>query len=192
MPGKETNQIYIDIINEGGDAVRGHKTDDATREKIIAAYLAGESQTTISKEFGIGRSTVSGIIINYKKEAPDEFDEIRREKKMKYVEEASEVASGLLLLLKRRVQTLIDKEDVLDEIIDIIEDSDASEKAKSSLIIKMQTLLCPKLTELTTAFGTVYDKLERIEAAGKAESDEEESGGITISAVAPLEGDDNE
>jgi hypothetical protein len=35
-------------------------------------------------------------------------------------------------------------------------------------------LLCPKITDITTAFGTMYDKLERM----KLEGDEQEGSGV--------------
>ncbi|MBR5505644.1 MAG: hypothetical protein IKV73_04995, partial [Clostridia bacterium] len=45
----------------------------------------------------------------------------------------------------------------------------------TNLINKMQNIMCPKLTELTTAFGTMYDKLERMQL-----DDPEENGGGVV------------
>ena len=158
--------------------------DEGTREKIIAAHNTGESRGAIAKMFNLSKSTVCGIISKYEAEKPDEVEQIRTEKKREYIEEASNVLKGILAVLERRVATILKDEDVLDEIIDIISDSDLTDKSKNSLIGKMSSIMSPKLTELTTAFGTIYDKLEKM----KRDNPEENGGGvIEITEVNPLE-----
>lgn len=172
-PGaKNINKIYID---GGDDVARGVKVDDATREKIIAVYNAGESMSTISRMFKVGKSTVSGIIKKYENEKPDEVEHIRTEKKIEYVNDTKEVLKELLGVFRRRVRQISENEDALAIIIDSISDSDLTPKSKTNLIIKMQNIMCPKLTELTTAFGTMYDKLERMQL-----DDPEENGGGVV------------
>ena len=135
---------------------------DATREKIIAAHNTGESKGAIAKLFELSKSTVCGIINKYEAEKPDEVEQVRIQKKTEYIEQASNVVNGLLAVLERRVATILENEDAIDEIIDIINDSDLTDKSKNSLVGKMSSIMSPKLTELTTAFGTIYDKLEKI------------------------------
>lgn len=162
----------------------GKRVGDDIREKIIAMRAAGVSLSQIAKEFELGKSTVHGILKKYNEEKPDQFEQMRTEKKTEYIEEASKVVKGLLSVLSRRVDTILKDEDVIDEIIDIIADSDLTDKAKSSLIAKMAGIMSPKLTELTTAFGTVYDKLEKI----KLDNPDASGGGvIEITGVNPLE-----
>jgi hypothetical protein len=177
---KNINKIYID---GGDDVARGVKVDDATREKIIAVYNAGESMSTISRMFKVGKSTVSGIIKKYETEKPDEVEHIRTEKKIEYVNDTKEVLKELLGVFKRRVRQISENEDALAIIIDSISDSDLTPKSKTNLINKMQNIMCPKLTELTTAFGTMYDKLERMQL-----DDPEENGGgvVEIAETEPL------
>lgn len=163
---------------------RGVKVDDATREKIIAVHNAGETLGTIAKMFDIGKSTASGIIKKYEAEKPDEVEQIRTEKKIEFVNDTKEVLKELLGVFKRRVNQISKNEDALAIIIDCISDSDLTPKSKTNLIIKMQNIMCPKLTELTTAFGTMYDKLERMQL-----DDPEENGGgvVEISSTIKIE-----
>lgn len=171
---------------------RGVKVDDATREKIIAVHNAGESLGTIAKMFDIGKSTASGIIKKYEAEKPDEVEHIRTEKKIEFVNDTKEVLGELLGVFKRRVNQTLKNEDKLEDIIELISDSGLTPKNKNMLINKMQNLMCPKLTELTTAFGTMYDKLERMQMDNP---DENGGGLIEITQVAELkkpEGDDDE
>ena len=162
----------------------GAKIKDEIREKVIAMHNAEESAGAIAKALGIGKTTACSIINDYKENYPDEYDQIRTQKKIQHIEGAGKALDGLLGILERRVNTIRDKEDVLDEIIDVIDDGDLSPQKKSALIGKMQTLLSPKLTELTTAFGTIYDKLERMK--GSAADDEEDIGVIEIGEIKPL------
>ena len=170
---------------------RGVKVSEATREKIIATYNAGESKGAIAKLFELSKSTVCGIINKYEAEKPDEVEQVRIQKKTEYIEQASNVVNGLLAVLERRVAAILKDEDVIDEIIDIINDSDLTDKSKNSLVGKMSSIMSPKLTELTTAFGTIYDKLEKIKLD---EGSQPESCGVvevtrTIEITPPEDGE---
>ena len=163
---------------------RGVKVDDATREKIIAVHNAGESLGAIAKMFSIARSTVSGIIKKYEKEKPDEFDKIRTEKKIEYIEDTKHVLRDLLSVMARRVKTIVEHEDRLEDVIQIICDSELDQKGKSRLVTKMSSIMCPKLTEFTIAFGTMYDKFEKMLL-----DDPEENGGgvVEVSSTIKIE-----
>ncbi len=162
---------------------RGKKTNDAMREKIIAAYNAGESMGDIAKSFKIGKSTVSGIIKKYEEERPDEVEHLRMEKRIEYIEGTKAVLQSLLSILERRTVKLIEEEDKLDDILDFIDDCDMSDKKKIQLSGKISSLMAPKLTELTTAFGTLYDKLERM----NVDNPEENGGGVVeVSATVKI------
>lgn len=162
---------------------RGKKTNDEIREKIIAAYGAGESMGDIAKSLEIGKSTVSGIIKKYEEERPDELEQLRIEKKIEYIEGTKVVLQSLLNILERRTIKLIEEEDKLDDILDFIDDCDMSDKKKMQLSGKISSLMAPKLTELTTAFGTMYDKFERM----NLENPEENGGGVVeVSATVTI------
>ena len=135
------------------------KITDDKREKVIALYSAGESYSEIAQATKVSKTSVAGIIKQYRESNPDECERIRTEKRTEYIEEASEVVKGLFTLIGRRVKTLLDHENALDDIVDIVADYDGSDKFKNNLISKMSGLLCPKLTELTTSMGITYDKL---------------------------------
>lgn len=172
--------------------MRGSKTSRIDEEKVIALYKAGERKCDIAREVNIGRSTVNSILDRYSSESSDEeLEEIRKKSQKRFAEEAQDVAKGILGLLSRRVETLIEHEDALDEIINIIEDSDMTLKSKDKLIVKMRNLLSPRLSELTSSFGNIYDRLERMAGANN-NNDGEGVGGITIAEVVPLEGESDE
>lgn len=158
------------------------KITDDKREKVIALYSAGESYSEIAQATKVSKTSVAGIIKQYRESNPDECERIRTEKRTEYIEEASEVVKGLYTLLGRRVKTLLEHEDKLDEIIDVIADADGSDKWKNGLINKISGLLSPKLTEITIAMGTAYDKLVMMQERNGSDAD----GGGVVEIATPI------
>lgn len=145
---------------------RGARTSDEVREKIIAAYHSGESMGSIARMFNVGKSTVSGIIKSYKEEKPDEYEQIRTE----------------------NAYNLIDKaDDIANQILDLI-----IEKLKFTKDHK-EALVMMKLSELTSAFGSIFDRIEVM----RSRSEQETEGGVieitkTLELKAPKDGDEIE
>ena len=172
---------------------KGIKISDAKKEKVIALYCAGESYSQIAKITKVSRTAISGIVKKYKEEAPDDLEHLRQEKTKQFIDDASEVVADLFAVLKRRTKTIIEDEDKLDEIIDIIEEADGSEKWKNALVLRVSALMSPKLTELTTAIGTVYDKLAMMQERSGGDAD---GGGVVqitqVVELTPPEDDDDD
>ena len=75
-------------------------------------------------------------------------------------DKASAIDKGLKLL-DRRINTALEHEDELDELIDEIFTTDKeeiSQDEKKALVNKIRSLQVQKLGEITTAIGTLYDK----------------------------------
>lgn len=153
---------------------RGVKTSEKVVEEVIALYKVNTSISAIARQMKLGKATVSDIVNKYKANKPDEYEHIRTSKKIEFIEDTTGVLKDLLGIFIRRVQNLSEGEEKLTEVISLISSSDMSESSKGKLISKMQALLCPKITDITTAFGTMYDKLERM----KLEGDEQEGSGV--------------
>lgn len=174
--------------------MKGKKISDAKREKVIALFSAGESYSDIAKVTKVSKTAISGIVKAYRESVPDELERLRIEKRTELIDDAAEVVKGLYTLLGRRVKTLLEHEDKLDDIIDVIADADGSDKWKNGLINKISGLLSPKLTEITIAMGTAYDKLVMMQERNGSDAD---GGGVveiakTIDITPPEEVDDDE
>ena len=146
---------------------RGKKTSIADREAVIAAYRAGESHGEIAKRIGIGKSTVTGIINSYKSSDDDEaLDQLRTNMSAEAIKKAEAVLSDILELMFRKIGL-----------------------AKGNVEALMQM----KLNELSSAFGTIFDRVEVM----RSRRDEIDGGGVVeIPTAEPLEppedGEDDE
>jgi transposase-like protein len=162
--------------------MKGKRISDEKREKVIALYSAGESYSDISKVTKVSKTSVSSIVKAYRESNPDELERVRLEKRTELVEEAADVVRDLYSLLGRRVKTLLEHEDKLDDIIDSIAEYDGSDKFKNGLINKISGLLSPKLTEITIAMGTAYDKWVLMQERNGANDD----GGGVVEIATPI------
>lgn len=130
------------------------------REKAIALYSAGFSQTEISKNTGVARSTISEWLKKHREENPDtEIDAIRTQKKNEFVSQAWEILRSSMDLLQGRVQTALEHEAALDDLIRELEaDPSVSQNEKKALIGKIRALQTHNIRDISTVIGTIYDK----------------------------------
>lgn len=130
------------------------------REKAIALYSAGFSQTEISKNIGVPRSTIFEWLKRYREEDPNtEIDAIRTQKKNEFVSQAWKILRSSMDLLQGRVQTALEHEAALDDLIREIEADDAtSQNEKKALISKIRALQTHNIKDISTVIGTIYDK----------------------------------
>ncbi len=151
---------------------RGVKTDNKTIAKIITSYALTNSYNATAKELKISESTVRYIIKKQKKENNKEFTKIYEEKKELFQDKANRIIDKGLKLLERRFNKALDNEDELEELIDIIyqsNDPDADEsdklshKEKREIARKISRLELNNLSEITTSLGTLYDKVRLAE-----------------------------
>lgn len=150
---------------------RGKKYSDELKEKAYFMYATSGNINEVSKELNVPYATVAGWIKAKARDAPDEFDKLRDEKKKDFIEKSSDIIDKGLGILDRRFDRALNQETELDMIIDEIASSDNDEispKQKENLIRKIKALELPDVKALTTAIGTLYDK----RALAKGESTE--------------------
>ena len=154
---------------------RGVNTCEKVVEEVIYLYKVNTSISAISRQLQIGKATVSDIVNKYKANKPDEYEQARKEKKIEFIAGTTELLRELLGIFIKRVHNIAQSEESFTEVVKIItSDEDISDTDKKKLIKQMKEVMCPKITELSILFGTLYDKLERM----KLEGDEQEGSGV--------------
>jgi len=108
---------------------RGEPIDTETIYKIIASYAVTGKYSATARQLGIAASTVRDAVKKHNEEK--EFAEVREHKKEEIADKCTEVIDMLLEAAKMKAQIML--------------------KDK-------RTLNKTKLTEITTSFGTLYDK----------------------------------
>ena len=143
--------------------MRGSRTTEETKEKIIAAYHAGESYSKISKMLGVAKSTISGVIQNYKNSEPDVYEQVRTEMAIDMIKRADGIANQILDLIEKKLALTASCDEAL-----------------------IQT----RINELTSAFASIFDRLEVMK---NRSADDDGGGIIEIASVGSLEEpDENE
>lgn len=155
--------------------MRGKKTDPQTIYNIMASYAVTNNSKETAKALNIPQTTIDKIVKDNKDKK--EFVKLWAEKKADFADKATEIIDMGLKLLHRRMNTAIEHEDKLDELIQEIymtPGEEMNEKQKTALINKVKALELQKLSEITTAVGTLYDK------RALAKGDSTENSTITV------------
>ena len=158
---------------------RGKKYSDEIKEQAFLLYATCGSYAETARQLGLAKSTVKGWV---DKKEPDALEQARTEKKMEFVDKASEIIDKGLRLLDRRINTALEHEDELDKLIDEIFTSDKeeiSQEEKKMLASKIRAMQLQKMGDITTAIGTLYDK----RALAKGETTQNESINVNIKIV---------
>jgi len=152
---------------------RGVKTDNKKIAEIITSYALTNSYNKTAKECKVSANTVKNIINKQKENNSEEFARVCEEKKEMFQDKANRIIDKSLALLERRIDLAADNEDALDEIIQMVWEQDKqelNETQKRTIVNKISRMQLNSLSELTTALGTLYDKM-RI-AKGESTSNE--------------------
>lgn len=157
---------------------RGKGYSGGEKEKVYALWADGETPATIAKRLKIPQSTVRTWI---KSKPPDEFDEVRGEKKRArtraFIKQADDIISDGMELLAARFKRALTKESELDVLLaEIARDRDMMPEQKAALIKKLKELQLSDVRSLTIAIATLYDKRE----LAKGREGEKETGGVII------------
>ncbi len=138
---------------------RGKKTNIETVYKIMLSMFNTGNFNETSRQLNIPVKTVETV---YKKNIDkEEFAKLRIEKNDEFVEKATRIINKATTLLEKRIDTALESQEQLDKILDDVfdlEDRDANYKRKKALANKIESIQLNKLSELTTAVGTMYDK----------------------------------
>lgn len=139
--------------------MRGKKTDNETIYKIMISVFTTGNYSETARQLDIPQKTVEDI---YKKNiVKEEFAKLRDEKKEEFVEKATRIINKATALLERRLDTALENQDELDEIIEEVwqmEKKDYNETRKKAIVNKIARMQLNSLSEITTALGTIYDK----------------------------------
>ena len=138
---------------------KGKKTDTETIYKIMVSMFSTNNFSETGRQLGLSHKTVEKI---YKenKDKP-EFTKLCQEKREEFVEKATRIIDKAGTLLERRLTTALEKQDELDVMIDTVWDldnKDADYKKKVALANKIGDLQLNRISEITTALGTMFDK----------------------------------
>jgi len=109
---------------------RGKKLKMQTVYNIMTSYIVTGSYTETSRLLNIPISTVQRVV-ETNRDKP-EFVNLRKQKKEEFSEKSSAVMDMLLEAIRQKAEKLLTDEKMLDKT---------------------------KLTEITTAIGTLYDKM---------------------------------
>ena len=155
---------------------KGKKTDNETIYKIMVSMFSTNNFHETARQLNMAESTVEKVYKNNKDK--EEFVQLCAYKKEEFAEKATRIIDKATTLLERRIDTALEQQNELDKMLDDVmdlEDKDANYKRKKALANKIDALQLNKLSELTTAVGTLYDK----RALAKGESTE--NSNITVS-----------
>lgn len=133
---------------------RGVKIDSKKVAEVIASYALTNSYNKTAKECKISDKTVKKIIENN----PKEYEK----KKELFSERADRIINKSLDLIEERIDTAKENQNELEEIIQMvlnIDKKELNETQKKSIVNKISKMQLNSLSELTTAMGTLYDKM---------------------------------
>ena len=87
------------------------------------------------------------------------LDQMREEMKRDFVRRSCEMIKDAQTLLERRIARAVHKEDVLDELIDMVSDSSKlTDTAKDKIIAKIAGLRLDDIRALSSILATLWDK----------------------------------
>ena len=151
---------------------RGKKTDNETVYKIMVSVFSTGNYSETARQLKLPQKTVEDI---YKKNIEkEEFAKLHEQKKDEFVEDATNIINKATKLLERRLDTALENQDELDEIIEQVWDIDRSEMnetQKKAIVTKIAKMQLNSLSEITTALGTIYDKRNLAEGKSTVNTD---------------------
>lgn len=138
---------------------KGKKTDNETIYKIMLSMFSTNNFSETARQLELPESTVEKIYKENKDK--DEFVKLCEEKKDEFVKNATRIISKASQLLEKRLDTALNSQDELEEIIDQVWKMDKkgfNEAQKRAIVNKIAKMQLNSLSEITTAIGTMYDK----------------------------------
>lgn len=142
--------------------------NEKIKERVIAMYESGMSVPEIEKATGKPHSTIYRWINSYKvsDEGP-QIEQKRAYRKEQLIEDAWDILSGSMSILKQRIGKAKQNEEAAAAIIkELMQDDEMSEVRRKVLISQLAELNFSNIRDITTVINTVYDK----QAAASGES----------------------
>ena len=142
-----------------------YKYPDRIKEEVLAKLALNIPMLQLSREYEIPVTTIS----SWKKEAmekSDEFENLRKENKAKFVNNAWNLINDAMAVAQKRVGRSKDFEENVDIVANTIkknsnklcEDLGIGYFDLLNLVKELQQMKTIKVGELSTLIGTMYDK----------------------------------
>lgn len=138
---------------------QGKKVDTETILKVMLSYTCTRNFSETSRILGIPKSTVVKLYKDNKDK--EEYVQLCTQKKEEFVEKAIRIIDKATDLLEKRIDTALNNQNELDDLIDEVWYTDKKElndTQKRNIVNKIQKMQINSLNEITTAVGTLYDK----------------------------------
>lgn len=138
---------------------KGKRTDNETLYKVMLSYTVTRNYSQTARDLGLPITTVKKLVDENKNKP--EFVKVCNEKKEEFINTADRIISKGTELLEKRLDTALNNQEELDDLIYEIYTADKEEikeQQKRSLVQKVMKLQVNSLNEITTAIGTLYDK----------------------------------
>lgn len=138
---------------------QGQKTDNETLYKIMLCWYITRNYSEVERRLGINRKTVKELVEKHRDD--EEFTKLFQQKKEEFVETADRIINKATMLLEKRLDTALEKQDELEDLIYDVYNADKEEispQEKKSVVSNLRKLQVNGLSEITTAIGTLYDK----------------------------------
>lgn len=151
---------------------RGKKTDNETIYKIMISMFSTNNFNETSRQLDIPVKTVEKIYKENKDK--EEFTKLCIEKKEEFVKNATRIINKASQLLEKRLDTALNSQDELEELIDQVwemDKKDFNETQKRAIVNKIAKMQLNSLSEITTAIGTMYDKRNLAEGKSTVNTD---------------------
>ncbi len=139
---------------------KGKKTSPEIIYRVMAIWSITDSTAETARRMAMPQSTIDYIVKGHKDEP--EFVKLCAENRRSFAEKAKACRDKSLKLLENRLDRAIEREEELDTLIDEIFASDNAEISKEDklmLVKKIKSLQLYDVKSLTTAIGTLYDKM---------------------------------
>lgn len=137
--------------------MKGKKTAPEVIYQVMISYAVTHSYAETARNLDMPETTVSKIVKDNINEP--EFVELCAEKKQDFIETANRIIDKATELLERRLETALNDQDALQDIIaEIYADTEMKDQQKRSVATKVAKMQLNNLSEITTAIGTLYDK----------------------------------
>lgn len=141
---------------------RGTKIDNKKIAEVVASYALTNNYSKTAKETGVCANSVKNIIAKQKTENVEEFEKVCEEKKELFSSRANRIINKSLDLIEDRIDTARENQMELEKIIQMVWEQDKkelNETQKKAIVNKIAKMQLNSLSELTTAMGTLYDKM---------------------------------
>ena len=138
---------------------KGVTTDSETLYKIMLTNMITRNASETSRMLGVPEATVRKLFKEHRNDK--EFIELYEQKKEDFVETTDRIQNKATMLLERRLDTALENQDELEEMIYDVYNADKEEikeNQKKAIVQKISKMQINSLNEITTALGTMYDK----------------------------------